>query len=559
MSILTIEERNKIHLNIAKLLDQEEYEYQDEYISEIIDEWETNKAPLIEMFKKHPNYVEGEFMIAFDADYVRDINLRDVSNFISWIRDKTTNEPEYINAHITEQYHKDVDAGLYCYYHLPRCIYNVLGDSLWSQQFITDYMAEQLNNINPDFRCKEGMKTSRAMNKLCQYIGVDRHPYYQRKFAMFADAVNPLTITRHTVLSLNPLDYLRMSYGNSWVSCHHIGDRGCYSAGTMSYMMDSTSMIFYTVDATYDGNEYYWEPKMTRQVFCFGEDKLLQSRLYPARCDAESNKYTETRNIVQKIISDCIEQPNLWTLKRGCDHCGTFVDSTGVHYPDWRHVDSCTVSILKGSDNENRIPVGHYPICPNCGAHHRDNENISCCDAGGGKCEQCGYRTDVDNLYYVEGVGYCCEDCCTYCDCCGGNYLNEDCTWIPSEEQYVCNACLARNYIYCEHCHEYVHRDDVYCIEDTNEYVCERCIFDCDDFTECDECGAYFRRTYEIDGYNLCSDCVANYCSPCDSCGEIHFDYNLIEHKSGMICETCCERLEEEVEAEETKPLEEVA
>ena len=74
MAIITMEERNYLLESMGGLLVEYDYKYTEDALSEIIDEWSHQKAGLIDAFKKHPNYMEGKFMIAFDADYERSIN-----------------------------------------------------------------------------------------------------------------------------------------------------------------------------------------------------------------------------------------------------------------------------------------------------------------------------------------------------------------------------------------------------------------------------------------------------------------------------------------------------
>ena len=83
--IITNDERKYLLNNMKKLLSEYDYRYKEDALETIIRTWALNKADLIAAFKKHPNYVEGKFMIAFDQDYVRDIDtiaVKEFSNFI---------------------------------------------------------------------------------------------------------------------------------------------------------------------------------------------------------------------------------------------------------------------------------------------------------------------------------------------------------------------------------------------------------------------------------------------------------------------------------------------
>ena len=156
---------------------------------------------------------------------------------------------------------------------------------------------------------------------------------------------------------------------------------GQYSGGTLSYMLDETSAVFYTVDKSYDGDKIELEPKINRNMFHIGNNKIVQGRVYPQTSDGNGDTYTEIRNIVQKVIADCMGRPNMWTLKRGTSECEKVIISKGVHYRDYENFESCNVSYLKLDNDEideNKITVGHTPICPCCGETHYNSEAIEC-------------------------------------------------------------------------------------------------------------------------------------------------------------------------------------
>lgn len=262
----------------------------------------------------------------------------------------------------------------------------------YNSPFINEDFAAMINDRFP-IKAVAGQKLSRVINKLCHYLEIDKDKDYNKEFAKFSDAVNPLTIKRHTVISVHPVDYLTMSFGNSWSSCHTIDKEnircmsnsyhGAYSGGTMSYMLDETSVVFYTVDGKYDGNELELEPKINRNMFHIGEDKLIQGRVYPQTNDDKNSIYEQFRNIMQKVIADCMGKPNIWKLKRGTCACAEVIESKGVHYRDYENFNDCNVSYLKldnDSYNENEIIVGHEQICPCCGKVHKREDCIECED-----------------------------------------------------------------------------------------------------------------------------------------------------------------------------------
>lgn len=458
--MITETERKYLLDSMMKLLDEYSYNYTLHALNSIIDEWAQQKSTLIEAFKHHPNYVNGKFMIAFSNDYTREFNPEAVKDFSRWLTE--TCAPEMVDTlpeDINNQRRKD-----YCNI-LPRMLYDWLEDlnNSIDDRVISDEIVEKLNEIIPQIHPHAGQKTSRVINKICTYLNYHKHPDYNREFAKFADALNPLTITRHTVLSISPLDYLTMSFGNSWASCHTIDKankrdmphsyEGAYSSGTMSYMLDESSMVFYTVDKQYDGDDYWTQPKINRQMFHYGEDKLVQGRLYPQDNDDDRNAYTPYRQIVQSIMSTIFDYPNLWSVTKGSSAASKYIESDGTHYRDYYNFENCSLSQIKGSTNEEKFYVGATPICINCGEKHTTPDNIDCC-ANKVVCAKCGKTIMIDDSYDIDDKHYC-SDCASYCYECGESHLKEDLIHIEDCDRFVCGNCIQKRYFRCEHCGKY--------------------------------------------------------------------------------------------------------
>lgn len=485
--MLTTNERNYLLSSMEDLLEKYDYNYTSEALESIIDEWASQKGWLIEAFKKHPNYLEGKFMIAFDADYERGIDRHASYKFGQWI----------LGVAMCEKHHTYPDAvkGNYLYgvsYNVY-CFFDYLSN--YAERCISESTTNYLNDLFTELNFHAGQKTSRVVNKICQYLGLDKVNGYNREFAKYADSLSPMIIKRHTILSINPLDYLTMSFGNSWASCHTIDKdnkrgmpnsySGCYSSGTISYMLDGTSMVLYTVDASYDGNEYWDQPKINRQMFHYGEEKLVQSRLYPQDCDGNDAVYTPYRNIVQQIISTIFDFPNLWTLSKGTEAASKYIISRGTHYCDYNHFSNCSISRIKGNDNENRMIVGASPICVYCGEEHGIEDNINHCSRH--VCADCGCTLDDDDVIWINGEAYC-SDCVHYCDYCNEHHLGDE--HYVNGYGYVCDDCLEEHFVYCECCENYVHEDSSYYINCEDRYVCDDCISRY--YTRCEDCDEYF-------------------------------------------------------------------
>ena len=512
MSIINENERRILLSEMEDLLDEYNYNYSSKALNKIIDEWATQKETLIKAFKTHPNYLEGKFMIAFDVDYERGIKPDASYTFSEWLF--AYNGPAHqmmdnLPKELAEQKRSDQ--------YLPNELWEFLYEiSSIAARTIAKETAEELNALVPAVRAHTGEKTSRVINRLCTYLGYNKHPEYNREFAKYADSLSPLIIKRHTILSLNPLDYLTMSFGNSWASCHTIDKRnkrgmpnsyeGQYSSGTMSYMLDGASMVLYTVDSGYNGNDYWTQPKINRQMYHWGEDKLVQGRLYPQSCDYEDAEYIPYRNVVQQIISDIFKFPNLWSLTKGSSAASKYILTEGTHYPDYSHFSNCTLSRVKGSENEEYFTVGADPICIECGYTHDESECISCCsNPTKMECDDCGCDLDSDDAICIDGRYYC-RDCVNYCECCN-EYHRSERYYIPSEGIYVCESCFDEYYTYCERCGRNVDRDDTTYVESEGEPICDRCLER--HYFQCDECGEYFRNENrnQLCGRHLCDDC----------------------------------------------------
>lgn len=500
--MITTNERENLISEIMSLLDEYDYSYTRKGIEVNIDTWAENKAPWIEAFKKHPNYIEGKFMIAFDCDYVREVDPSITYSFKQWLLHSCI---------FPEQFPVPTEISGDTYGMDERFYWWLLDFLPMPNRVIDEIEEEGLNKYLPCLHAHEGQKKTRIVNKLCQYLGYDKHPDYNREFAKYADALSPIVIKRHTILSINPLDYLTMSFGNSWASCHTIDKEnirnmpdhyhGQYSSGTISYMLDGVSMVLYTVNANYNGNEYWTQPKINRQMFHCGEEKIIQGRLYPQSCDGQNDIYQPYRILVQEIISSILDIPNLWTLRRGIDAAREYINTEGTHYPDYENYSSCTLSRLKNSTNENNITVGHSPICIECGCEHDREENINCCNTV--ICYNCGEEINREDAHEIDGEYYC-SSCCERCDSCG-QYVRSSTTYVGAYT-YVCDDCLEKYYARCDECGDYVEIDSTYTT---------------------------------VDGNDICPDCYERYYERCAECGDL---YPLDELNDDMLCYDCANK-----------------
>lgn len=325
------------------------------------------------------------------------------------------------------------------------------------KQIMQSYAIEQTNKTFPSKTkfANEGQKTSRIVGKIAKEFGIDKLRDIQTiswiddngdvhtkekdmgwnyQYAKYCDAVNPTEEDRWIVISVNPIDYWTMSFGHKWASCHTIDKEnlrsvgeytyeGCYSSGTESYMLDSSTIIVYLVDGKFNGTDFELEDKMKRCNFHIGEDKIVQGRVYPDGRDGsdEDNIAKEMREIVQEVFAYCCDAENKWVNKRGSDACYEAIEEAygKTNYSDYFHYNDCNVSYLKSEKrNMKKITVGHAPICPCCGDTHHREDNI-CCDDCTTEiiCNCCGCVIDRDDFYHTDEYGNCyCGECVTFCE-----------------------------------------------------------------------------------------------------------------------------------------------
>lgn len=557
-------------------LSEHEVSYERSAVDKIKNEWEKNKADLLEKFRKHPNWDEENLAIVFrESEYERALNNSAISDFNDWVERiirrtlrEVSRKKEYDEAYIKKERFSDA-----VYYLRNSCFdgmnlmingepartvleekyskavseYNeianttstILGERVdletemkyrkvvlalrdflgVESNFATEELAEKVNNRIPEIEAVAGQKISRIIQKICKTIDLDKYVEindygtytrddgYNRQYAILCNEINPIKYKRITVISLNPIDYWSMSHGYNWKSCHYVGDEddGCYSSGTESYMLDSTSVIYYVIDENYEGAEYYTQKKINRAVFCIGEEgnAILEARVYPDDRDGGDNSLgKQFRDVMSKVISDIYNVNNYWSIVKGSSECGERTRSYGTHYRDYVEYSNGVMMINKSYDGEVCIEIGHDPICPVCGEVHDGKENIICQDCLNGamydnpqRCVRCGDMfdgNDDDTVYTEDGRWYCCDECAQN----DGYRMDSEGRWYPEDE--LC---------YCENDNEYHHEDECY-TDDYDEcyYAGEPYIVTVDEmYYSCEE-HAENDGYVEVDGKWISSD-----------------------------------------------------
>ena len=449
-------------------------------------------------------------------------------------------------------------------YHIYKAVCDFLNIVYFNdncQQFINEAVSEAAKILEDKTEIKlnavVGRKMSRMINTLCtalELTNIKGDPFttvsgrveypnsYSKRYSAFADAINPLKFTQKTIITTDRIAFLTASLGNGWSSCYtpdktnedgrDCSYEGCYSGGTTSYGSDETTFVLYTIKNGYEGDTPVMEEKINRCFFSLGEGKLIQSRNYPdGRDGGDSSLAAQFRAIVQKVICDCYDIPNLWKTKKGTSECSSVINYEGAGYHDHICYDDCCVSYWKGKDgngrlNTNKITLGSESICPNCGGWASEDNCVLCTHCYDEAydqhyCADCGCRLDRDEGYEIDGTWYC-ECCVNWCDY-HGCYEHNETYYINSYDGYVCEDALewSGDFKACDDCGEMVYIENCITTEDGNVFCCESCAehadYVCcedeewrhiDNARYCEECDKWVSKDKWDDEHKMCKDCA---------------------------------------------------
>lgn len=510
---------DKITNDMCRALNYWYVYYDKRAIEKIASTWNDRKSWLRSILSKHPLWREQEQAIIFDYTQIRDFN-REI--FLDVLEEYQFNMRIELSRLINQESLKMDD------YHKFSGIVNIFKNDVDGKLANQSLVRDIEECVHKTFT--SGTKNSRIFNSLMlPFFENDSQALanYNHYFAKIADVMNPIEIKKYTCLSIHPADFLLMSNGTRWRSCHRMDDSERRN-GCLSYLLDDVSMILYTVSSKFDesNGDFYYEPKIDRQIYCFDKyDRLLQSRLYPQDNEKNHAQSDEFRHLVQGILAECLDVPNLW--KKSNQPSSDFFrrDVYSGLYDDWNYSYYYTnVSHLKNTplNDEDFTYVGAAPMCLRCGDEFNgycNTDNLYCDDCSNTYvCENCGNICDKEDMHYIDGKWYC-DDCVFYCE-----YHEE---YEPIEDKYdnveyygdICeDAYDTGEFVYCYHC------GDLYPIYDT---------------------------VITVDGDSICNYCVEKYYLQCDDCEEYFRKEEYEENPDGTFCPNCIKNHQQEAEENE--------
>lgn len=502
-----------------------DWRYTESAVSEIVEKSLEAKQELKNILQNHPKWNEDNLMIRFDADIKRDIDINECDYFYLYLL-RLNNAifsatPESVTD---EEWRQEAEKAN----ERHRLINKIAGGKT---QIMSDKEIDEANEIMKRIpetekrRFNSGQKRSKAVSKIARDFGFDKDPDWQREFAAYGDAVNPMKVTRHTCISINPIDFLLSSNGDSWSTCHNINKEkyhGCNCSGVISYMLDPVTICMYTVDASYDGDEIEIQPKHNRMMIYMAPNfrHFVASKCYP---DGTVEAGENFRTIFENVISECLDVPNLWVKDNDDlqDYITLGDNGQATCYEDWQYVDRnhiCHVfhkSVEENKTSQPVIEVGKAPICVECGFEHSEKEQINCCHPFRERyCENCGVEVDYDDIVYsVYHDVYGCVNCMSYSDYSDDWFYNDEVVFVPDSGNHG----------------EYV---DIHALQNSGN------------FAYCDSCHTWhsiYHASETVDGYTLCENCVEKFgLVTCEECGCVGLAGNMIEaDDGGYLCSYC--------------------
>lgn len=545
--------KEKICSEIISVLQRNSVPFVQETIEDkLYKEWADQKEPLIDLFSRHPNWNEDDLSIKTEVVTKRPENI---------IRTKVALE------------------NLLRYCSLGMSDESAFAKSKWSKsvlvqiahtQFVTPEAADWYEG---KVKCVVGMKTSKVVNRLLTELGCDCLSDYNKYFAVYSDKVNPVEIKSNSFMSLHPCDFLNMSNGKNWQSCHRMG--GEFRAGTMSYLLDDVSFVYYGLSPKDERLKLpTWDvEKLIRAMCFFKNDVLFQSRIYPG--SIAENTHLEINEQIKNAINIARGIDGEWSTK-------TFdydlhenslksmirSNSGALQYPDYYHgcdgrglfsMFDCETKItsknmLQKCEDGQGLKIGAMPLCTVCGEQITDADRLHCC-LPPVECSCCGKKTREQDIWRLPNGEIICMDCLRNkydkCERCGGYHKKESFTNLVTDGgglMKICKNCMDELPT-CSICGKKDLEQNIGWISDDGDVfsqkpmvsICHICAKK-EHYKKCDFCGLYHPVDNFIMQFNgkddICVDCSKALFTTCTVCGGTMSA--LQEKVNGLtVCPTC--------------------
>ena len=543
---------------LQQSLDIAAVEYSESGISANIDEWLSNKSSLIGMFSKSPYWNEETLSVIKPVSYTPETNIDDAINLFNRLFNcafDIIGQNGEKDAKTAMKLLRMAQAGDLSY---PRL-------SIHKERIETPEEFAFFKEVLEYPGINVGMKWSRLIQAIFKKIDTNiiKDPTFAEKYTRWTEGISSRPATYTLSISLNPADYILMSYGNSWSSCHIInpsiakgsGDyNGIHKAGTLDYMSDNSAVMVQTLDNRTKPEDLPVTTRVHRNVFFVKPEipAIVQSRLYPNNNEAQVKGLLGAE--VRSVLSEIYGGNGLW---RPSD-MSRIIKKGDKHYPDYQSYGSTSMHFVPEGQkapvtHETRFESGNVVHCLSCGKVYSGNPGmLTCgrCAEGRGDCSYvtchcCGEDVAEDEARTVNGEYYC--DSCfdndyTYCTNCD-QVISFDYSYEGADGCSYCESCYDNLFCSCNACSNAVWNDDAVCVN--GEYYCGDCA---DEISFC--CNRCGERTLHDDGHELndneyCSDCFEEISFCCDDCGEFFHNDDVRSIGDKQYCDDCYEKLPE--------------
>ena len=294
-----------------------------------------------------------------------------------------------------------------------------------------------------ELKITTGAKIVKFLGKLAKAYDI---PGYEEFRIEHSQIVNDARVEGELCLSIHPLDFITMSENeNDWISCMNWRERGCYRRGTVE-MMNSASVVVAYIKSKNDMTPFYdfkWNNKKWRQLFVVTPEIIAGIKAYPY---ASADISGEVAKWIAELMNVTGRKYDISTLA----HC-EYDDCDGGFYSPKGESDSEINYHFETTAmyNDFGCATTHAVILNANYAQDRSYREYNY--SGAAQCMWCGeflpepvYNYDDDSWDIAPEI-LVCHDCGApnaRCTECGGNYDEEDMTWV--DDQFICPHCAKR-------------------------------------------------------------------------------------------------------------------
>lgn len=364
-------------------------------------------------------------------------------------------------------------------------LYNEINNGFSFEEIVENKLNSNKYLEKYDLTLGAGMKFSKALMKIMEKMKY-AHAQRDRVISDYSLVLNEKKLKGALVLSVNPIDFLTMSWSDTWSSCLSAG--GEYESGTLGYAVDETTVLAFFISSK-DTDELLanrYVNKKWRKILIVsqeGEEAILTSRGYPYNSPMLSDA------AVQELSALLFESSMVkYDYEKVYTRIKTVMGSGAPGYSDiglrnqiyvYSTIEDLDSEKYKDSQDKIVFKFSQRYRCVHCLGNDADAESFACIDCGGyDVCEDCDDAIPREGGYYTA-YGYMVCECCMENDYAFAEnddelYRMEDLTYINSSDSFVTDRYARANCDECKSCKETFETDD---LVDTEKGVfCDDCV-----------------------------------------------------------------------------------